>query len=180
MGASPPLEGNEHAYAVHVKPDEEYGGSDESSEEVTVSPSREGWYRALFWIAAVYDITLGIVFLFLSRPVFDWLDIEEALPDQMSYISLIAAFLFVIGVAYVLIAIGDLVRNRDLITVGILYKVAYFSVALWYLIDGHYPHIVFFVVFGVADAIFTVLMVECRAFIHRHELERMDGVALAS
>ncbi len=137
-------------------------------EEVgVVSSSREAWYRTLFWIAAVYDIVLGITFLFLYRPVFEWLGVEDTLPEHTSYISLIAVFLFVIGVAYVLIAIGDLERNKDLISVGILYKVAYFSVALWYFIDGFYPHIVFFVVFGVADAFFAITMLECRLFIHR-------------
>lgn len=143
-----------------------------------MSPARERWYRTLFWIAAVYDIVLGIVFLFFSRPVFEWLGVEDTLPEHTSYISLIAVFLFVIGVAYVLIARGDFFRNKDLITIGILYKVAYFSVALWYLIDGFYPHIIFFVVFGVADAFFAVTMTECRLFIRSHEQAWMDGVAL--
>ncbi len=136
-----------------------------------MSPSRQRWYRSLFWIAAVYDIVLGITFLFFYRPVFRWLDAEDALPEHTSYISMIAAFLFVIGVAYVLIAVGDLERNKDLISIGILYKVAYFAVTLWYLIDGFYPHIAFFVVFGVADACFALAMTECRLFLQRHERE---------
>lgn len=140
-----------------------------------MSPARERWYRILFWTAAVYDIVLGITFLFFYRPVFEWIGIEDTLPEYTSYVSLVAAFLFVIGVAYVLIAVGDLFRNRDLITVGILYKVAYFSVALWYLIDGVYPHILFFVVFGLADFAFAVAMTECRIFIGRHENAWMDG-----
>lgn len=140
-----------------------------------MTPSRERWYRILFWTAAIYDIVLGITFLFFATPVFEWLGIEDTLPEYTSYISLVAAFLFVIGVAYVLIAIGDFVRNRDLITVGILYKVAYFAVALWYLIDGVYPHIIFFVVFGVADALFAIAMAECRVYVGRHERAWMDG-----
>ncbi len=134
-----------------------------------MSRSCERWYRTLFWIAAVYDIVLGIVFLFFYTPVFRFLDIEDALPVYKSYLSLIAVFLFVIGVAYMLIALGNLERNRDLITVGILYKLAYFSVALWYLISGVYPHIIFFAVFGVADMFFAVAMIECRVYIGRHE-----------
>lgn len=141
-----------------------------------MSPARERWYRSLFWIAAVYDIALGIAFMFFATPIFEWIGIEDTLPEYMSYISLIAAFLFVIGVAYVLIALGDLYRNKDLITVGILYKVAYFSVALWYLIDGVYPHILFFYVFGLADLVFAVAMTECRIFLARHEKAWMDGM----
>lgn len=134
-----------------------------------MSPSRERWYRTLYWIAAAYDIVLGIVFLFFYTPVFRFLDIEDTLPAQKSYLSLIAVFLFVIGVAYMLIALGNLERNRDLITVGILYKLAYFSVSLWYLISGVYPHIIFFAVFGVADMFFAVAMIECRVYIGRHQ-----------
>jgi hypothetical protein len=137
-----------------------------------MSPSRERWYRTLFWIAAVYDIVLGVVFLFFYTPVFRFLDIEAALPVYKSYLSLIAVFLFVIGVAYMLIALGDFERNQDLITVGILYKLAYFSVALWYLISGVYPHIIFFAVFGVADIFFAAAMIECRVYIGRHEEPR--------
>ena len=133
-----------------------------------MTSSREQWYRTLFWISAVYDLALGIVFLFFFRTVFDWLGIADTLPTQTSFISLIAVFLFVIGVAYVLIALGDLHQNKDLITVGILYKLAYFSVALWYLIDGLYPHIIFFWVFGVADFLFALAMIECRVFLSRH------------
>ncbi len=134
-----------------------------------MSSARERWYRTLFWIAAVYDLVLGVVFLFLYRPAFSALGIEDALPEHTSFLSLIAAFLFVIGVAYVLIARGDLVRNRDLIAVGALYKLAYFSVALWYLIGGVYPHIVFFVVFGLADLAFLIAMAECWWHIGRLE-----------
>ena len=136
-----------------------------------MSPSRERWYRTLFWIAAVYDLTLGIAFLFFYRPIFRMLDRESAIPEHTSFLSLIAAFLFVIGVAYVYIAVGDFVRNRDLITVGALYKLAYFSVTLWYLIGGVYPHIVFFVVFGLADLAFLIAIVECRWTIRKIEAE---------
>ena len=83
----------------------------------------------------------------------------------------VVLLLFVIGIAYVFIARGDLVRNRDLIAVGALYKLAYFSVALWYLIDGVYPHIVFFVVFGLADLVFFVAMTECWWFVRRLDAE---------
>lgn len=137
--------------------------------------SRERWYRTLFWVSAVYDITLGIVFMFFYRPVFSALGIEDTLPEYTSFLSLIAAFLFVIGVAYALIARGDLERNRDLIAVGILYKAAYFFVALWYLIAGVYPHIVFFTVFGLADLAFGIAMIECWWFLTRKESERSNG-----
>ena len=105
--------------------------------------------------------------------------IEDTLPKQTSFISLIAVFLFVIGVAYVFIAVGDMYRNIDLIAVGILYKVAYFSVALSYLIYGLYPSAIFFWVFGVADGVFAVLMAECWLTLRRTATQRRSGARVS-
>lgn len=126
-----------------------------------MSATRERYYRTLFWIAAVYDLSLGFVFLFFADPAFELLDAADELPEFTGYVSLIAAFLFVIGIAYVFMAVGDLRRNRDLIAIGILYKLAYAAVAVYYWAIGSYPHIVFVAAFGVADIVFFVLMAEC-------------------
>jgi formate/nitrite transporter FocA (FNT family) len=134
-----------------------------------MSPSRERYYRVLYGVAAVYDLTLGLVFLFFNRKVFEWLDALDTLPEHGAFMSLIAAFLFVIGLAYVFIASGDLRRNVDLIAVGALYKLAYTGVAAYYLAVGDYPHIVFIAVFGVADLIFFALMTESWWFLRRTE-----------
>jgi formate/nitrite transporter FocA (FNT family) len=128
--------------------------------------TRERYYRGLFWVAAVYDLSLGVAFTFFGRQVFDMLGIGDQYPSG-GYVPLIGAFLFVIGVAYVLIARGDLYRNVDLITVGILYKFAYAAIAMVFWALGEAPHISF-ALFGVADAVFFVLMAECLAFLRRH------------
>ncbi len=129
---------------------------------------KEQYYRTLFWVAAAYDIILGIVFLFFTTWVAEQLGFVDELPSYGGYIALLAAFVFVIGVAYVYIARGDLVRNRDLIAVGALYKLAYFSVAAYYFAVGDYPHAIF-IAFGAADLVFLVLMVECWWYVGRVE-----------
>ena len=123
--------------------------------------SKEKLYRLVFLIAAVYDIALGIIFTFFYRQAFDMLGIGSALPQYEGYLSLIGAFLFVIGIAYVLIYRGEFDKNLDLIAVGTLYKLAYFSVALFHFIGGSLPHISFFYVFGVADFVFLRFMSSC-------------------
>jgi len=132
-----------------------------------MSTSREKYYKALFLIAAIYDILLGIIFTFFYRFAFQFLGIAEKMPQHGAYISLIGAFLLVIGVAYALIFVGDLQRNRDLITVGVLYKLAYCAIALYYFAVGQVPHMVFVTLFGIADFVFLVLMAECRLFLRR-------------
>lgn len=132
-----------------------------------MSPARTRTYRGLFLVAAIYDIVLGIVFTFFAGPAFDLLDIRDEMPEG-GYIPLIGAFLFVIGIAYVLIYRGDLWRNRDLILVGVLYKLAYSAIAFTFWAMGEVPHIVFPALFGVVDAVFFVLMLECWIYLRRH------------
>jgi hypothetical protein len=133
-----------------------------------MSPSRERFYRGVFLAGAVYDITLGIVFTFFHGWAFDFLDIRDEMPEG-GYLPLIGSFLFVIGIAYALIWRGDLWRNRDLIAVGTLYKLAYSSVALWVVLFDEVPHMIFAALFGVADAVFLVLMAECYWHLMTHE-----------
>ncbi len=126
-----------------------------------MSESKLKYYKGLFLFAAVYDLVLGVVFIFFSTSAFDLLGIPEKIPKFDGYLSLIGAFLFVIGVAYYLIFRGDLQKNRDLILVGVLYKLAYFTITFYYFAIGNIPHLIFFALFGVIDLIMFILMVEC-------------------
>jgi hypothetical protein len=126
-----------------------------------MKPAREKYYRGIFFVAAFYDILLGIIFTFCPKPAFSALGIGDKLPAFGGYVTLLGAFVLVIGVAYVLVARGDLRRNADLIFIGTLYKLAYSATAFYYWAAGSLPHVVFAALFGVADAIFFVLMAEC-------------------
>ena len=130
-----------------------------------MSELRRKYYKALFLIAAIYDFILGIVFIFFYESAFKLMGISEALPEFGGYLSLIGAFLFVIGVAYYLIYRGDLKLNRDLIMVGALYKLSYCLVSFVYFAIGQIPHIIFLGLFGVIDFIMFVLMAECFIFL---------------
>jgi hypothetical protein len=140
--------------------------------------TRERFYRKVFLVAAVYDVGLGIVFVFFHKWVFDWLDIEREVPESNA-VALLGAFLFVIGVAYYLIYRGDLWRNRDLIAVGALYKLAYSAIVFWFAALGDVPHWTFVGLFGVADLIFLALMVACLLWLHRlHPSETRPPIAV--
>jgi hypothetical protein len=123
--------------------------------------TKEKYYRGLFYVAALYDAVLGITFTFFSARVFAALGISDKLPAFGGYLTLLGAFVLVIGAAYFLIARGDLARNVDLILVGTLYKLAYAGTAFYYWSQGSLPHVAFGALFGVADAAFCVLMAEC-------------------
>jgi hypothetical protein len=132
-----------------------------------MNKSRIKYYKTLFLIASVYDILLGIVFTLFYRSAFAFLKISDTLPKFGGYLSLIGAFLFVIGIAYYLIYRGDLIKNRDLIFVGLLYKLAYSATAFFYFAIGQVPHMLFVSLFGVIDLIMFLLMTECYIFLSK-------------
>jgi len=132
-----------------------------------MKPAKEKYYRALFTFAAFYDLVLGLTFTFFPARAFAALGISDKLPAFGGYITLLGAFVLVIGIAYALISRGDLRRNADLILVGALYKLAYSATAFYYWAVGELPHIAFGAVFGIADAIFFVLMAECWLCLNR-------------
>lgn len=132
-----------------------------------MNTTKEKYYRTLFAIAAIYDLILGITFTFFPVRAFAALGIADKLPAFGGYLTLLGAFVLVIGVAYALIARGDLRQNADLIFVGALYKLAYASTAVFYWATTGLPHVVFGALFGVADAIFFVLMAECYVVVKR-------------
>ena len=136
-----------------------------------MTPSRERWYRRLFLTATIFDVVLGVVFLFFAGWAFDLLEIRDELPEG-GYVPLIGAFLLVIGIAYWLIYRGDLVENRDLIAIGTLYKLAYSGVGFWVWAFGEVPHVAFVAVFGIADVVFFVLMLECWLIVRREAATR--------
>jgi len=134
-----------------------------------MSPAREKYYRNLFRVAAAYDGILGLIFTLLPGLAFERLGIGDQLPAFGGYIALLGAFVLVIGVAYYLISRGDLRRNRDLILVGVLYKLAYCAIAFFYWFTGALPHLIFGALFGVADLIFFMLMAECYLTVRKAE-----------
>lgn len=126
-----------------------------------MNPAREKFYRGLFNLAAIYDVVLGITFTFFPARAFGALGISDKLPAFGGYLTLLGVFVLVIGIAYFLIARGDLRRNADLILIGTLYKLAYAGTAFYYWAQGSLPHVAFAALFGVADAFFFILMAEC-------------------
>ncbi|MBI9069763.1 MAG: hypothetical protein JEZ09_20875 [Salinivirgaceae bacterium] len=123
--------------------------------------SKLRYYKGLFLVAAIYDLILGLVFTFIPKSAFYLIGIPEKAPDFTGYLSLIGAYLLIIGIAYFLIYKGDLQKNLDLILIGLLYKLAYCSVVFYYFIIGDLPHIIFLVLFGLIDIIMFALMLEC-------------------
>ncbi|NND69953.1 MAG: hypothetical protein HKN43_00075 [Rhodothermales bacterium] len=131
--------------------------------------SKIKYYRYLFLIAAVYDLLLGVVFLFFHKAAFRALGVSSALPDEPAYVALLGAFVIVIGIGYALVYRGNLTANMDLILVGLLYKLAYSAVGFYYYLFATVPHVLFVFIFGVADVLFFILMAECWMYLRNEQ-----------
>ena len=109
-------------------------------------------YRTFFLVAALYDIVLGAGFFFLYGPLFETLGI--ALPNNISYIHLTAAFVFVQGAGYWFV-FQDPDANRGIVKLGVIYKIAFAGLAFYYAAIGELIHSLF-LVFGALDVLFLI------------------------
>ncbi|MFC1789388.1 hypothetical protein ACFLYY_00165 [Patescibacteria group bacterium] len=132
-----------------------------------MSYSKESYYKKLFLTAAFYDFILGISFLFFYKPLFRFLEIP--LPSNPSYLSLSAAFVLVLGIAYYFIY-KNIRANRDLAIIGTIYKLAYIVIGIYYLLLNLVPHLIF-LAFAVIDFVFLVLFIEFLLYTKNREQE---------
>ncbi len=144
-----------------------------------MTAARKRWYRGLYLAATLYDGLRGIVFLFFAGWAFDRLGIRDDMPDG-GYVPLIGAFFLVVGAGYWLISRSDVSRNRDLVAVGALSKLAYSVVAFTVAAFGEIPHVVFVAFFGVADAVFMLAMTECWLFLGKVRKTEVEVRRLAA
>lgn len=118
---------------------------------------RTGFYRTVFVVGAAYDMILGAVFFLAWRPIFDTLGVLH--PENTSYLHIAAAYIFVQGLSYWYVS-RNIMRNLDMVRVGIVYKFIYVGLAAYYLAIGEIPHMVF-AWFAVFDFAFLLIFVAC-------------------
>ena len=115
-------------------------------------PGTLSFFKTFFLVAALYDAVLGAVFFFFYGPIFDLLNV--ALPDNTSYLHLTAGFVFVQGIGYWFVY-RNMLRNVDLVKLGVIYKGIYSLVSFYYLAIGELPDAIF-AWFGLLDVLFLL------------------------
>ena len=109
------------------------------------------WVRPLFLVAAVYDLVLGLGFGLGFKTLYTRFGIP--LPNHDAYVQLPAALIVIFGIAFWMVW-RDPVRNRNLIVLGVLLKLAFSGVVLAHRVFASIPDM--WVPFAVADALFMV------------------------
>ena len=113
------------------------------------------FYKAVFLIAAAYDLILGFSFFILYENVYAMFNIP--MPETEAYLQLNAAFVFAQGILYWFVY-RNIKRNVDIVKVAVAYKLAYAWVALYNWGIGELPHVIF-AVFGLIDVLFILLFI---------------------
>jgi len=111
----------------------------------------KGFWKNFFLIAALYDLILGLVFMLLYKPIFDWLGIIK--PVLPMYLITSAAFVATMGLGYIYVW-KNMFRNIDIVKLSIAYKIVYTTIAFSFYFMG-VAHFVFFL-FGVLDFGFLI------------------------
>jgi hypothetical protein len=115
---------------------------------------RATWIRPLFIIAGAYDLILGVVFLLFFKAIYAWYGIE--LPNHDGYVQWGAAVVAIFGLGFLLVAAAP-ERNRDLILLGILFKLAYAATVLGHWFFASVPPM--WVPWAFADLVFAALFI---------------------
>lgn len=115
-----------------------------------------GFYRKFFLFAAVYDAFLGLGFFLFYERIYSWFVI--ALPNHPGYVQLPAIFIAIMGLADYFVYL-DMARNRDIVKIRILMKLAYSLLCFYHYFFGSLPSLwmniaVFNVVFIVPYVLF--------------------------
>lgn len=110
-----------------------------------------GTIKLLFTIAGVYDLVIGLVFLFAGGALLDGAGIPR--PSHMGYLHFAALQLVIFGTMFFAIVRAPL-ANRNLIPFGIMLKVFYVGIVMFYWSQGDCP--LLFKPFAGIDAVMLV------------------------
>jgi hypothetical protein len=97
---------------------------------------RREWIGPLFYVAALYDALLGVIFLLAWRTVYERFGITP--PNHPAYIQFAAALITTFGIGFWFVAMAP-ERNRDIIKLGVLLKLSYSTTVLAYWFQGRMP-----------------------------------------
>ncbi len=126
---------------------------------------KEGYYKGLYLISALYDFILGIAFLLFYKTIFGITGMN--LPRNPAYLTFSAAIIALYGVLLFMIYL-NLNGSRRLVIYAILVKFAYVGTVLYYyLLVGPAYVDAPFLIFAGFDFIFALLFIESLKFIKK-------------
>lgn len=105
--------------------------------------------KLLFTIAAIYELVLGLVFLFFPLNVFSFFEVTP--PNHLAYVQFPALLLVMFGIMFYQISL-DPSERKFFIPYGIGLKISYCLVVAYYMLVSTIPTM--WVPWAIADAVF--------------------------
>lgn len=123
---------------------------------------KEGYYKGLYLLAALYDIILGFGFLFFYKIIYDVLGMN--LPSNPAYLSMCAMLIGIYGILLFMIYQDPKNSRKGIIYVSLI-KFGFVAVVLyyWLFMGNEYVDLPFRILAGV-DLIFGLLFLESLKF----------------
>ena len=110
--------------------------------------------KMFYILAALYDLVLGVAFLFAPLAIFTMYGVEP--PNHMAYVQFPGMLLIVFGVMFYQISTNP-AKFRGLILYGCGLKVSYCSMVFYYMGTSGVPAM--YVPFAWADLVFLALFI---------------------
>jgi hypothetical protein len=108
--------------------------------------------RLVFAIAGLYDFAIGLAFLFFGERIFEAAGVPP--PNHWGYIQFGSLLLVVFGTMFFAVA-RDPVANRNLMPYGMLLKLSYTGLVVYYWVTTDCP--LLFKPFAIIDGAMFVL-----------------------
>jgi hypothetical protein len=124
---------------------------------------KQEYYRKLFFIGALWNWAATLTFA-AGYPVLFPL-FGMAMPTYPVFFLMFLGLAFVFGIGYYMVS-RDLVRNRDIATLGVIGKLFVFVALLWAGISGQIHFIM--IGAGIVDLIFAILYMEFLSTLKKH------------
>ena len=119
--------------------------------------SQQSYQKIMFVCAAIFNWSAAILFVGLFYISQEYLAMLITVPEQTLWFFFSFVIVFVFGVGYYFIS-RDVERNRDIIKLGLVGKIAFFLMVFSYWQKGDVSTIAFSLVFG--DAIISMLFAQ--------------------
>jgi len=118
-------------------------------------------YRRLFFVAALYNLALGFVFLVFFNPLMLLFEMPIPPRESAAFHQMAIVLAMVFGFGYYMVS-RNLYGNRGIVVLGIIGKALVFLLFLYHFIRSGLHFLVFLI--GVGDLVFAALFCKFMAF----------------
>jgi hypothetical protein len=124
-------------------------------------PKTEAGYKRLFFIAALWNLVLGFMFLVFFSQLMNLFGMPTPPRELTAFHQMGILLAMVYGIGYYMVS-RELYSHNGIVIMGIIGKVMVFFLFLYHMIFSGLHFLVFLV--GIGDLIFALLFIKFLAF----------------